>query len=675
MPSRRDIGGLQMRLATAASLIALCLAPHAQLVAQAPAPAVADSAVADGAIDVAGGIAALMVPPGWTRSTKGGADVITAPEGDVTIAIARIAGAASGDAAAAQAWKGFMPAFARPVQLAQDAPGRDGWDATRIVTYDVPPAENRAVQAIALKTGADHVVVLVDGSIATLSKRGGQLGQMFGSLRPKGFAKESFAGKAAHRLDAARIAQIRSFTEQAMKDLKVPGVGLALIDRNRIVWEGGIGVKDMATGAPVGKDTAFMVASNTKGMATLLLATLVDEGKLDWDKPVTDYMPSFRLGSAETTKKVLVKHLVCACTGLPRKDMEWLFNTVATAPASDTFVQLAATEPTSDFGEVFQYNNLMASAAGYLAAHVLYPGMELGAAYDRAMDERVFRPLGMMRTTHDGAKAMTGDWAKPYSAGLDGKPGLVDQQWNANVHPFRPAGGAWSSAHDMARYVISELQSGVGPDGKRVVSAKSLLARRARNVPTGENVWYGMGLFDDTSNGVQIVSHGGSMFGYKSNWYALPEPGVGLVVLTNSDSGQALMGAVRRKLLEVLYDGKPEAADNVASIAKRTAEAEAKLRADVILPVPGAERTMLVGRYSNAALGPMTIEDKRGRLYMSAVSLASEIGISRNTDGTFSIASISPGLVGDDLLVATKRDGKDVVVLNDGQHEYVWVKQ
>lgn len=668
-----------MRSTITASLIALAAAAASPAVGQTaaspPTAASAATAAADTAtIDAAGGVATLVAPTGWAQSTKGTATVLTAPEGDVTIALVPIKGAASGDAAAEQAWKSFAPAFARPVLMAQDAPGRNGWDASRNITYDIPPAENRVAQAIALKHGDGHVVVLVEGALATISKRGGQLGQAMQSLKPKGFTKESFAGKTAHPLDAARIAEIKAFTESAMKQLKVPGVGLALIDKGKLVYEGGLGVRDIATGAPVDKDTLFMIASNTKGMATLLLATLVDEGRLDWDKPVVDYMPSFRLGSAETTKKVLVKHLVCACTGLPRKDMEWTFNTRADAPASDTFVQLAATEPTSGFGEVFQYNNLMASAAGYLAAHILYPGMELGAAYDKAMDERVFGPLGMTRTTHDESKATAGNWARPYSAQLDGQPGLVDQRFNANVHPFRPAGGAWSSASDMARYVINELKGGRTADGKGVASAKSLLARRVHNVPTGDNVWYGMGLFDDTSNGIEIVSHGGSMFGYKSNWFALPEAGAGVVVLTNADSGYALANAVRRKLLEVLYDGKPEAADNVASIAKRTAEYEAKLRKDVILPVPAADEAALAGRYSNAALGPMTIARKDGKLWMTATSIASEVGISRNDDGTVSLASISPGLVGDDLMIATKRDGKPVIVLNDGQHEYVWVK-
>ncbi|HEU4821757.1 MAG TPA: serine hydrolase domain-containing protein, partial [Qipengyuania sp.] len=589
-----------MRFTSFASFIAIAIASAAPVSAQTTAAPAAAATAEQSPIDAAGGTATLIVPPGWTHSTKGAATVLTAPEGDVTIALLPVTGAADGDAAVAQAWKAFQPAFARPIRLAQDAPGRDGWDASRVVNYDIAPAEKHVAQGVALKKGDSYTVVLIDGALATVAKRGGQLGQAFGSLRPKGFAKESFAGKTAHPLDATRVKQLVDFTRESMAALKIPGVGLVLIDDGRIVWEGGLGVKDTATGAAVDKDTLFMIASNTKGMATLLLSTLVDEGKLDWNKPVTDYMPSFRLGSAETTRKVLVKHLVCACTGLPRKDMQWLFNTNPQTPASDTFVQLAATEPTSGFGEVFQYNNLMASAAGYLGAHIIYPGMELGAAYDKAMDERLFTPLGMTRTTHSAAEAMAGNWAKPYDVGIRGDVQPVDPRNNDTVVPYRPAGGAWSSAHDMALYVQNELAEGMLPSGKRLVSAEALLARRAHNVPTGENQWYGMGLFEDASKGVTVVQHGGSMFGYKSNWFAIPSAGVGAVVLTNSDTGYALTEAVKRRLLEVLYDGKPEAAENIATGAKRSAEGRAKLLSELTWPIAPAQEATVVGTYSNA---------------------------------------------------------------------------
>ena len=128
--------------------------------------------------------------------------------------------------------------------------------------------------------------------------------------------------------------------------------------------------------------------------------------------------------------------------------MEWLFNTSGETPASDTFAQLAATEPTSEFGEVFQYNNLMAAAAGYLGGHVVHPDMELGRAYDRAMHEKVFIPLGMTATTFDYEKATSKDWAEPNADGLEGNPTPLGQDgmaFNRSIRPFRSSLTCWSS--------------------------------------------------------------------------------------------------------------------------------------------------------------------------------------------------------------------------------------
>jgi CubicO group peptidase (beta-lactamase class C family) len=659
-----------MRFTSFASALALALAPVAAVADDQPAAAAAD---ANTTIDAAGGMATIAVPPGWSSTIKGSATVLGAPEGDASFALVPIIGASDGGDAVAKAWASYDPTFARPVLLAQDNPGRNGWDSGHVVNYDVPPAEKRAVQAIAFKKGDGYLVVLVDGAIATIAKRGGQVGQAFGSLRPKGFVKESFAGMTAHPLDAARIAELKAFTRDAMTKLKVPGVGMALIDGGKVVWEGGLGVRDRESDKPVDADTRFMVASNTKGMATLMLATLVDQGKLDWNKPVTDYLPTFRLGSEETTKKVLVKHLVCACTGLPRKDMEWLFNTKPGTPATEVWTQLAATEPTSGFGEVFQYNNLMATAAGYLGAHVLYPDTELGAAFDRAMQERVFGPLGMKDTTLSNSAAMaSGDWARPYGKDFDDNITSIPFAFNSTIAPYRPAGGAWSSAHDMALYVLDELTKGVATNGKRIVSEQNLLARRVHNAPIGENAWYGMGLMESRAKGIPVVTHGGDLFGYHSNWFAFPETQSGLVILTNSDAGPGLIGLVQRKLLEIMFDAKPEAAENLATALVNGAASRAKSKSEIVALTP-ALTDSIVGLYTNAALGPMTIAREDGKVTMRTTSITSELASRKNPDGSMSIVTMTPGFMGQDALVTT-RDGKPAIVLDDGQHEYVWLK-
>ncbi|MGV3554397.1 MAG: serine hydrolase domain-containing protein [Croceibacterium sp.] len=650
----------------AAFLLALSISTASPAIAQEVAPPATQS------VD-AGSNAALLVPEGWAVVRNRGTVVITAPEGDATVALVPITTAANGEEAVAQAWAQFDPAFDRTVRLAVDQPDREGWTNTKVVNYETSPAEKLVLQGIGLKSADGWTAVLIRGAQATFAKRGGQLGQMFGSLRPKTYAKESFAGKTAHKLDDLRILQIKDFVATSMDQLGIPGAGLALIQDGRIVWEGGVGVKEAGTTELVDANTQFMIASNTKGMATLLLSTLVDEGRLKWDQPVTEVYPDFRLGSDETTSKTLVRHLVCACTGLPRKDMEWIFNTRPDTPALNAFEQLAATEPTSGFGEVFQYNNLMASAAGYVGAHIIHPDMELGAAFKRAMKERIFDPLGMARTTFETAEVMKGNWARPHAFDVENRIAPAAMDLNLAMEPFLPAGGAWSSAHDMALYVLNELEEGALPSGGRLVSAENLLARRAHNVPTGEATWYGMGLFDDRTYGVSVVQHGGSLVGYKSNWFAVPAADAAVVILTNSDAGQSLLGTLSRRFLEVLYDGKPEAVETVASIVETREVAYQKFRSEIDYPAKGDILAGLADRYTSRDLGPLTVKRENGRTYLQSTTIRSEVTTRKNEDGTYSAVMISPGLGGFGILTGNK-DGKRTLTLNDRQHEYVWVE-
>src|SRR5213079_1897864 len=117
------------------------------------------------------------------------------------------------------------------------------------------------------------------------------------------------------------------------------------------------------------------------------------------------------------------------CTGLPRQDLEWIFEFKQATPES-SLALLGTMQPTSKFGEVFQYSNLMASAAGYIGAHVYEPAGEPGAAYDRAMENQIFKPLGMNETTFDMEKAQRSDFASPHSEDIDGGTKLINMDQN-----------------------------------------------------------------------------------------------------------------------------------------------------------------------------------------------------------------------------------------------------
>lgn len=290
--------------------------------------------------------------------------------------------------AVSQAWTTYKPGFARPLRESVNEPDHDGWTGLKAFVYETSPNEKAFVSASAKRAGDNWTVVLLDGSEATVEKRNAQLWLIEGSLRPKDYQRESFAGRTPLALTSERIEQLRGLVETSMKKLDVPGAGFALIDHGKVVYKGGIGVKQLGKPDLVDANTLFMAASNTKGMTTLLLAKLVDEKKLDWNETVTKVYPDFKLADDAVTKQIEIKNLICARTGMPRHDFEWLFEYKKLTPES-TFTLLSGMKPTSKFGEVFQYSNLMASAAGYIGAHVYDPAGEAGKAYDRAMEKEI----------------------------------------------------------------------------------------------------------------------------------------------------------------------------------------------------------------------------------------------------------------------------------------------
>ncbi len=614
----------------------------------------------------------FTVPKEWSEQKNGSIIVVTPPENDARLIIVNVGLAANAKDAVAKAWQQFQPSFNRKVELTTAAPPRDGWDEISSLQYLTSPQEHRIVQAVALRKGDAWTALLVDGSIATFEKRGAATDLVVASLQPAGHVRETFVGRAAHRLTPARVKELLSFAQTGMRELQVPGVGIALIDHGNVVYQGGLGVRTLGQPQSVDASTLFMIASNTKGMTTLMLAHLVDQGKLRWNEPVTQAYPSFRLGSPATTANVRIEDLVCACTGVPRKDFDWLLGTTPQTGPAETFVQLAHTEPTSKYGEVFQYSNTMASAAGYIAGHLEYPKLPLRAAYDKAMQTLIFDPLGMTRTTFDMNRALTVDHASPHAQTVDGVTRVVTSPINEVVLPYAPAGAAWSSPHDLIKYVEDEITQGALPNGKRLVSAKNLLQRRVHTVPVGQDVWYGMGLMDDRTYGISVIHHGGDLIGYHSDIIAIPSANVGAVILTNSDSGVELRGPFLRRLLELLYDGKPEAAADVAVAAKNDAAAIAAERKLITVPASAAATAHLASYYTNPSLGHIVVRHDAQGLIFDFGMWSSHVASRKNTDGTISFLTIDPGVGGFGFVVSNK-NGKRELITRDGQHAYTYV--
>ncbi len=614
----------------------------------------------------------FIAPVEWKLRVRGPATILESPEGGSIIAIYDLRAAKDADEAVAQAWqhyKGKPPYALTHSAASADA---DGWSKIKGYAYDVPPNLKRAVGANARYANGVWTVILFDMDQAVAEKRDGQIGLALGKFLPKGGARESFAGKQAHPLDKARIAALQKFVDDAREATKVPGVAFGLIQNGKVVFAGGSGVRQLGKPAKIDGDTKFMIASNTKALATLMLAKLVDANKITWDAPATSLLPTFKLGDPDTTAKVLVKHLICACTGLPRQDLEWLFQWEGVTPAK-VMELLGTMQPTSKFGELFQYSNPLAAAAGFIGGHVAFPKLELGAAYDKAMQTLVFDPLGMKATTHDFKKGAQGNAAAPHAPDVDGKPQLAIAKVNTSIAPMRPAGGAWSSVKDMLKYVQMELAEGALPTGKQYISKDVLLARRAPQVSLGTDATYGMGLMVDKAWGVTVVHHGGDLIGFHSDMLWLPEHGVGAVILTNGDPGWAIRDLFQRKLLEVLFDGKPEAEAKLAASTTSYFESLAARRKRITVPADAGDASALAAKYTSTALGDIVVKKQGAATVFDFGEYASQVASRKNPDGSVSFITIVPGMSGVELVVGSA-SGKRTLILRDSQHEYVFTE-
>jgi CubicO group peptidase (beta-lactamase class C family) len=340
--------------------------------------------------------------------------------------------------------------------------------------------------------------------------------------------------------------------------------------------------------------------------------------------------------------------------------------------------KLSTIQPTTGFGQTFQYSNQLAAAAGYVAGYALEPSRPLREAYDRAMQRWVFAPLGMRSTTFEYARALRGNhatghtWSIPkrgQTAVIDG-PGLYRA-----TDPIRPAGGAWSNVDDLIQYVQLELDGGVARSGQRLLSEANLLKRRDAYVAIAQDVHYGIGLVVDRSNGTPVIGHDGYTFGYHSRMRWLPEHGVGAVFLSNADAGDVLGEAFERYLLELLFDAEPKAQ---AQLSERRAFLRGQLDdllKQIVIPTDPAAAAGLAAHYQSDDLGTLDVEHVGAATIFDFGEWKSEVASRIHDDKTVSFMTITPGYDIFELVARMTIDGRRELFLSDAQHVYSFVEE
>lgn len=322
------------------------------------------------------------------------------------------------------------------------------------------------------------------------------------------------AGRAAEP-DLARLEQV------ALAELKAsntPGAAVGIVRDGEFLWKRGLGLANVEAGQAVDPAMLFRLGSTTKMFTAAALVSLTEEGKLQLDEPLSKCVPNLHPGIAKLTPHHLLTHsagLTDESMMSGRHDDEALAANARTMDQTWLFA-----EP----GQIFSYSNPGYWLAGLTAEQIS------GKPYADVMDERLFRPLGMERTTLRPLMAMSWPLALGHEV-RSGKPHVVRPQ--ADNAATRPAGQMYSNLIDLARFTTAFMDGGK-LEGKQVISTTLITKLTSPHVPCpGDDDHYGYGLRVGQQRGVTIWQHGGSRTGYGSTICMAPEQKTAVIVLTN----------------------------------------------------------------------------------------------------------------------------------------------
>jgi CubicO group peptidase (beta-lactamase class C family) len=349
----------------------------------------------------------------------------------------------------------------------------------------------------------------------------------------EGVSAETSASATATPLSAAKTAELDAYIEKARRDWRVPGLAIAVVRDDKIVYIKGFGQRDIAKNLPVTADTLFVGASTTKAFTSAGVGILVDEGKLKWDEPVQAYLPNFDVADKTIGAQITLRDMLSHRSGMPRHDAVWYNNNDLTR--ADIVTRLPYLQASAPLRSKWQYNNMMYMTAGHVVEK------NAGTSWEEFTRARLFKPLGMTRTNFSVAEMeRDGNHASAYK---------LNEKREITPIPLRkvdfigPAGSINSTAHDYANWMIMHLNDG-SFKGRRVLSKDSVEATHAPLLPVGgasefpefSTNLYGMGWFVDSYRGEERVQHGGNLDGFTARTTLFPRRKLGVVIFVNLEA-------------------------------------------------------------------------------------------------------------------------------------------
>ena len=382
----------------------------------------------------------------------------------------------------------------------------------------------------------------------------------------------------------SKLGDLKGHINESLAYWKVPGIAIAIVKDGEVVLAEGYGYKDLENKKQMTADTVLPIGSATKSFTSMAAGILVDEQKLDWDKPVNEYIPGFKLFNPVASAYVSVRDMLCHRTGLPRHDLMWAGGTGLSFTREDLIRRLRYLENNVQFRETAQYQNHMFATVGHTVEKIT------GKSWEDFIKEKIFDPLKMKSSNfHVSDSQKAPDYGLPYR--LNKKKEIEPAQFMELGAPG-PAGSINSTANDMTNWLKLILGKGAVGD-TRVISEERMAEMHTPHthiqllpfeVPETHFLSCGLGWFLDIFRGKRIVHHGGNVTGFTALVSMMPDQNLGICILANMNSTfltyalqneiyDRVLGADKfdwnvtlkseiDKLYEKMDEGKAEAAKN-----------------------------------------------------------------------------------------------------------------
>ncbi|GAB4050513.1 serine hydrolase [Spirosoma litoris] len=426
------------------------------------------------------------------------------------------------------------------------------------------------------------------------------------------------------------VAHYDAYVQQAVRDWHVPGLTVTVVKDGKVLLKKGYGIRELGHSESVDTQTLFAMASTTKAMTAACIGMLVDEGKLQWDDLVINYLPDFQFYDPAVTREIRVRDLLIHNTGVGNADVLWAAMQI---PSDEILHRMRLIKPTYSLRSSFIYQNIMYLAAGKVIEKVS------GKPWDVFIRTRIFEPLGMRRTKALFREvASETNRAKPHVEVHDTVRAVNSPLEEGLVDAVGPAGSIWTCPDDVATWMICMLDSS-RINGKALLKPATwaelfkpqTLVTDAQFYPTQQltkPVWktYGLGWFQHDYRGHRVNFHTGSLTGMVAIHGQLPDQKLAVYVQGNLDHAELRHALMYRAFdefgLGVSNDWSADFLKLYGGFKQHAKAAERKADSTRVLNTkPSLPLAAYVGSYTNPLYGKVDLTLKDGRLYATINNL------------------------------------------------------